>query len=187
MDEDVEVAAGPLRTPASPSPATRMRVPSSTPAGMFTDQLAPLERAALAFAAMAGVGDDFAAAAAGRAAALDHEEALLRADLARPPQVSQVSRNPRCWCSRGRCNCRTGAIASIEIVVLGAGEGVFEATVQGRSEGPRRAPAFWRPPARSVNSPKIDEKMSEKPSKPAPPPNGSPPPPFWNAALPKRS
>src|SRR5918998_6834766 len=28
-----------LRTPASPSPDTRMRVPSSTPAGIFTDRL----------------------------------------------------------------------------------------------------------------------------------------------------
>jgi hypothetical protein len=35
-----------------------------------------------------------------------------------------------------------------------------------------------------MNSPKIDEKMSEKPSKPPLPcPNGLPPaPPFWNAA-----
>jgi hypothetical protein len=37
-----------------------------------------------------------------------------------------------------------------------------------------------------MNSPKIDEKMSEKPSNPAPPPKGSAPP-FWNAALPNRS
>src|SRR3984885_6382861 len=30
---------GPPRTPASPSPASRMRVPSSTPAGIFTDKV----------------------------------------------------------------------------------------------------------------------------------------------------
>src|SRR5271170_4031910 len=30
---------GPPRTPASPSPASRMRVPSSTPGGMFTDKV----------------------------------------------------------------------------------------------------------------------------------------------------
>src|SRR5581483_4752067 len=34
--------AGPPRKPASPSPAKRMRVPSSTPAGMLTDSVRSL-------------------------------------------------------------------------------------------------------------------------------------------------
>ncbi|AMY71527.1 hypothetical protein AKL17_4315 [Frigidibacter mobilis] len=37
LEEDVEIPAGPPRIPASPSPARRMRVPVSTPAGMLTD------------------------------------------------------------------------------------------------------------------------------------------------------
>ena len=37
--ENVEIAGGPPRTPASPSPASRMRVPSSTPGGMLTESV----------------------------------------------------------------------------------------------------------------------------------------------------
>ena len=50
--------------------------------GDFHRQAAALERAAFAGAGLARIGDGFAAAAAGRAAALDDEETLLGADLA---------------------------------------------------------------------------------------------------------
>ena len=56
-----------------------MRVPSSTPGGMFTDRVFSLRSAAAAAAALAGLLDHPAAAAAGLAGALDGEEALAGA------------------------------------------------------------------------------------------------------------
>ena len=72
-----------------------MRVPSSTPAGILTDKRALARDAALAAAMRAGIGNDLAAALAGRAGALDGEEALGR------PHRARLRRR---WCrSWARC------------------------------------------------------------------------------------
>ena len=80
--EDIEIAGGPPRRPASPSPARRMRVPSSTPAGMLTDSVRSLITRPAPRAGAARVVDDLAAALAEWTGALDGEEALARPHLA---------------------------------------------------------------------------------------------------------
>jgi hypothetical protein len=81
VEEDVEVARRGPPGPASPLPARRMRVPVSTPAGTSTESVCGIDPA-LATAMAAGLFDDLAAPVAVGAGPLDHEEALLRADLA---------------------------------------------------------------------------------------------------------
>ena len=82
VDENVEVAAGGAANAA-------LALAGDADAGAFVDpggnvdvELAALDRPALAVAGRAGIGDGLARAEAGRAAALDDEEALLGADLA---------------------------------------------------------------------------------------------------------
>ena len=59
-----------------------MRVPSSTPAGMLTESVRSRVTRPAPLQVGHGVGDHLAAALAGRAGALDGEEALRRAHLA---------------------------------------------------------------------------------------------------------
>ena len=135
--------------------------------GDFHRQLALVERAAFAVAVGAGIGDHLAAAAAGRAAALDDEKALLRADLAHAAAGrAGCARNRRRLCSRGRGIARTCAIASMVMVfstpVNASSRRQLEIVAQvGAARGVLAAPRG------SMNSPKMVEKMSEKPLKPA--------------------
>ncbi len=59
-------------------------MPSSTPAGIFTDSVRWVSARPFAVAVRARVGDHLAAATTVRATALDDEKALLRADFAHP-------------------------------------------------------------------------------------------------------
>src|SRR5689334_8056554 len=81
MDEQVQV-------PACRTANARLAFVSHSNTGAlvnarrdFHGELALAQRPAFAMAIRAGVGDHFAGAAAGRAAAFDDEEALLRAHL----------------------------------------------------------------------------------------------------------
>ena len=68
-----------------------MRVPSSTPAGMLTESVRSRVTRPGAAAGRARIVDHLAAALAGRAGALEREEALrVRGRLPAPPQVVQV-------------------------------------------------------------------------------------------------
>ena len=151
-----------------------MRVPSSTPGGIATCRVRSRCTRAGAVADLAGVADHPALAAAGRAGALDQEEALLRAHLA------------------GAAAGRAGVGRARLVLGAGAGAGIARPRASARAGSPwcrrRLRPARSRrpggcrcrarlrpaaPPRRPpMKSPNIWSKMSPRPppaekSKPA--------------------
>jgi hypothetical protein len=124
---------------------------------------------------------------AGRAGALDHEEALLRADLAMA--AAQVQRRVPVPGSRpnraqgSHCVCETSISISACLAVERLVEVISMSIAQVGA-----APRLLAPPPPPKALPKIDSKIS--PMSPKPPPAAPPPPPmppFWNAAWPNRS
>ncbi len=156
--------AGALAAPASPSPASRMRTPSSIARGDGDRQRPVPRHGARPAAHAARVAHHAAHAAAGRAGALDQEEALLRAHLA-------VAAAGRAGVALRLLVGRAGAGAGVTRdaarhaqVDLGAGEGIDQVDLDlcaqvraGAACGCRRA---RRPP---MNSPNIWSKMSPRP------------------------
>ncbi len=102
-DKDVEIARTGPCGPTSPSPARRMRVPSSTPGGMFTDSVFSRRTLPLPAAGFARVFDRLARTLAGRTGPLDREENLVARAPCRVPgrcgTAADATRAPR------RCPC----------------------------------------------------------------------------------
>ena len=89
--EDIEIAGGPPRRPASPSPASLIRPPSSMPAGMLTDS----ERLPYApWRNISGTDPGSSARAAGLWTCASIEEPWCRTDTAR----SLAHRESRATC-----------------------------------------------------------------------------------------
>ena len=92
VDEDVEVARRRAVRAASPLPDRRMRVPLSTPGGNFDVELLALVDAAFAAAVAARASRSPRRARGSWGRPLDHEEALLGADLAVARGTSRSAR-----------------------------------------------------------------------------------------------
>ena len=147
--------------PASPSPARRMRVPSSTPAGIATCRRALALHRAGAVADLHGLRITRPGAAAGRAGALDQEEALLRAHLAGALAGGQVSAARALSSDPVPLQASQTTRVGTRSVDLGAGEGLgqvdLDAPGGGRAGAGAACGAAARPP---MKSPNIWSKMS---------------------------
>ena len=196
LDEDVEIAR---RAAAQPG----LALAGQPDAGAGLDARGDVDRQRRSFstrpapcADLAGVLDDLAGAAAGRAGPLDGEEALLRADLAHAGAGRaglRLGRRPR-----RRCRCRCSQLTEVGHAdgLLAGRRRPLPARRAGCSAGRTRACA--RPPAaaaaappmmspnRSSNTSEKAEAKSPLAADSAPPPRPPPMPPS-KAAWPKRS